>query len=382
MVKNVKLTLFIISICLILLSCDSPKVIPFTLTNTNRIILEADVNGTKGKYFWDTGSFLSQVDCRVDNLKFSSSSSFAQNHTSSNLTYYLLDGITINGVWVNAKSEVSNIPDSLRSDILTPENIDGVLGINIFDGYWCELSFSDQKIYLHSKKPNKIFNSIPAEFENNYILISGTIDGDPTRFYIDTGSPNIMMFPESIIRKKSKTDYSKIETNNSQNIFLVNTSDISIFDTHIKNVYVMTDTIFNQITLSGGTGLIGMGLLKNYNLLFDFTQLKYMKISKVYYNSIQNNINWNNYFITQVPTTGVLQVINESTGIRIVYILKNSSLYNFGVRPNYLLTKINGEPYTIGKEDHFISSIYYPKNDLFFTFEYNGKEINIPLSVN
>lgn len=382
MVKNVKLTLFIISICLILLSCDSPKVIPFTLTNTNRIILEADVNGTKGKYFWDTGSFLSQVDCRVDNLKFSSSSSFAQNHTSSNLTYYLLDGITINGVWVNAKSEVSNIPDSLRSDILTPENIDGVLGINIFDGYWCELSFSDQKIYLHSKKPNKIFNSIPAEFENNYILISGTIDGDPTRFYIDTGAPNIMMFPESIIRKKSKTDYSKIETNNSQNIFLVNTSDISIFDTHIKNVYVMTDTIFNQITLSGGTGLIGMGLLKNYNLLFDFTQLKYMKISKVYYNSIQNNINWNNYFITQVPTTGVLQVINESTGIRIVYILKNSSLYNFGVRPNYLLTKINGESYTIGKEDHFISSIYYPKNDLFFTFEYNGKEINIPLSVN
>lgn len=141
MCKNVKFILFIASICLIFLSCDSPKVIPFTLTNTNRIILEADVNGTKGKYFWDTGSFLSQVDCRVDNLKFSSSSSFAQNHTSSNLSYYLIDGITVNGVWVSAKSEVSNIPESLRNDILTPENIDGVLGINIFDGYWCEVSF-------------------------------------------------------------------------------------------------------------------------------------------------------------------------------------------------------------------------------------------------
>ena len=241
MKKLIIFSLVMLSVGIIFVSCNSPKVIPFTISTTNRIILDADVNGTKGKFFWDSGSYLSQVDCKVDNLKYSNSSAFAQNHTSSYLSYYILDGITVNGVHVKSKSDISKVPESLRREILTPENIDGVLGINIFDGYWCEVSFSKQKIYLYEKKPRTFYSSIPAEFENNYILVTGNIDGDPTRFYIDTGSHATIMFPESIIRKKNKSDYSKIESNSSQNLYLVKTNEISLFNEHIKKAYVLTN---------------------------------------------------------------------------------------------------------------------------------------------
>jgi predicted aspartyl protease len=352
-------------------------VIPFELTSNNRIVLDADVNGTKGKFFWDTGSYLSQVDCRVDNLKFSNSTSFAQEHTSSYLSYYTLDGITFSGIRINAKSDVSKIPDSLKESILIPEKLDGVLGINIFEGYWCEISFSERKIYLYSKKPRSYSSFIPAQFEKNYILVSGDIDGDTTRFYIDTGFNETIVFPESVIRKKDKSDYQKIESTTSQNLFLVKANDISIFDKHIKNVYIITNTVMNQITLSGGTGLIGVNFLKNSDLLFDFTQLNRMRIDKVYYKPIHKSIDLNKYFISVIPNTGILQVFKQDNGLRIGYILSNSHLYKKGIRPNFIITKIDGVKYTDSMQSDFLLSIYYPNKNVVYTFEYNNREMDI-----
>ncbi|MDR1218812.1 MAG: hypothetical protein LBK73_04295, partial [Treponema sp.] len=43
--------------------------IPFALEN-ERIVVEADVNGTAGRFIWDSGSNISWVNCRFDNLQY------------------------------------------------------------------------------------------------------------------------------------------------------------------------------------------------------------------------------------------------------------------------------------------------------------------------
>ena len=63
-------SIFVIFVVGLLVSCDNPKAIPFELTEGGRIVVKANVNVTSGRYFWDTGMSISQVNCRVDNLVF------------------------------------------------------------------------------------------------------------------------------------------------------------------------------------------------------------------------------------------------------------------------------------------------------------------------
>jgi hypothetical protein len=56
LVTRITLFLFIFAF----FSCDGRKEIPFELAN-NRIILNANVNGTSGRFMWDTGAQISIV---------------------------------------------------------------------------------------------------------------------------------------------------------------------------------------------------------------------------------------------------------------------------------------------------------------------------------
>jgi hypothetical protein len=61
-----------------------------------------------------------------------------------------------------------------RSDIITKtkkEGYDGILGTRIFEGYWCELSFSKKKIILQKEKPNYYINYMPVKINLMLIFI-------------------------------------------------------------------------------------------------------------------------------------------------------------------------------------------------------------------
>jgi hypothetical protein len=338
---------------LILSACTSKIEIPFTLTDQNRIVIEANVNGTVGRYFWDTGCFNSQVNCKTDNLKVAYGGSLSQLGTSDNLTYYTLNDITINGIKIKATSEVSKIPFSLQNTILTPEGLDGLLGINIFEGYYCELDFSHRKIILTKKKPLGFSKSIKTELENNYLLVKIKINGVITRFYIDTGDPYSIKLPESIVYEKGIAGVKKVAIERNNVISLVPVTQMTVFDSKFENVFVYANSQYFQTTLSGGTGIIGTNFLKNYNMVFDFRNLRLLKTTDIFY-SLNNTKQVFLDILPKIPETGIVYGYKNSEGLHLQRILKESLLYAKGIEPNTIITEIN----SIKIENYSLEDLY------------------------
>lgn len=157
--KSIAGIFLFLTVFTLLFSCDGRKEIPFELAN-NRIILNAIINGKSGKFFWDTGANMSLFDCDFSNLDFSRKGVMAFYFENPEaVDYYYLPEIIIDGARLKGAPEITRTTASLRSRTLEPEGLDGVLGINVFAGYWCELSFSRKKIILH-KKNRRVLKSL------------------------------------------------------------------------------------------------------------------------------------------------------------------------------------------------------------------------------
>lgn len=339
--KNIVQTLLLlIFVSLFISACNSKTELPFTLSEGNRIVLEADVNGKRGRYFWDTGSFVSLVNCKTDNLKVAYYGSLALSSASNNLTYYTLNKIKINNKVLYTESEVCKVTDSLQEKVLIPEGLDGLLGINIFEGYWCEVNFEKLKIILTKNKPENFKQSVSTTLENNYLTITADIDGIATRFVIDTGFNLTMGFPDSILQKKTKTDIFTVATSEIRDYSLIHINEISLFNKNISNRYVLTNTPYSQIGISGGYGVIGLNFLKNYNLLFDLTSLRLLKTTDIYYQPINTMPKFMD-LMGKIPESGIINAYRIPEGLKILYIMKEKQLYQKGVLSNSIITKVN-----------------------------------------
>lgn len=352
-----KTLLLIIALITTLVSCNSRIELPFTLTEQNRIVFDATVNGKQGKYLWDTGYFTSFVNCNTDNLEPAYNGSLPVLGDTYYLTYYTLNQITISGVELKSVSEVARVTDSLQRKILDPEGLDGLLGINVFEGYWCEVRFSDNKVILYRKKPSGYTNYIKTELDNNYLLVNINVDDIQTRFYIDTGDPLTIKLPESIAYKKNTDKFSKVLAFDASDYYLISVTNTTVFDKEFNNVFIPANSQFGQATLSGGTGLIGVNFLKNYNLLLDLTQLKFLKTSNIYYSVINKKLLCND-LLPQLPESGIVYANFVEDGILILRIIKDSRLNLMGCGPNTLITKLNKHNISVF-ELHEIQSLLF-----------------------
>ncbi|MDR3046090.1 MAG: hypothetical protein LBU51_00560 [Bacteroidales bacterium] len=348
--------------CLACKTADAIIEIPFSLED-NAIILEARVNGKEGRYIWDTGSPGSYVDINVNNLKRIRTSILTYNGKSEEIGIYRLKNITISGIRINAHSWVTNVSSTLNSI----DGYDGLLGYTIFNGYWCELSFSKGKILLHKERPKYFTKFVSAELINRfyYYCIPATIDGKPTHFIIDTGEPRAMLFPKSLVVEKNSNVYSKVFSNGLvEEYYLVKTDSLRILDETYFDKYIMTNSFVSENTNDSqldNVGVLGINFLKNYDLLLDFTDLYNSKAGEVFYEPhipVQDREYGFYSYITHVPQFGILNFHFNDRGIVIDSILENSIAYEkFGIRPNMNITKINGRDiHDISKEE-----LYDPK---------------------
>ncbi|MDR2477979.1 MAG: hypothetical protein LBD48_01555 [Treponema sp.] len=124
---------------------------------------------------------------------------------------YKLNEITLAGVKLKTHSWVIN-----RSDFITgigEEGFDGILGARVFEGYWCELSFSKSKIILRKEKPNHFTHFSPVKILNKYnadFFIPVVIDGNIFYFDIDTGQPSGILAPKGLIKEKNPGQYRQV----------------------------------------------------------------------------------------------------------------------------------------------------------------------------
>jgi hypothetical protein len=86
----------------------------------------------------------------VDNLRFIKDTTYTSLDYTEKTKIYNLNEITINNVKLKINSMIMSETSHLKK-LSNLEKIDGILGSTIFAGYWCELSFSQQKIILHDE---------------------------------------------------------------------------------------------------------------------------------------------------------------------------------------------------------------------------------------
>jgi hypothetical protein len=350
-----KIILFSFFIFVFFFSCDGRKEIPFELTEGNRIVLNAVINGTRGRFMWDTGAFISVVNCNLDNLNFSRKWTLSWHsldvEAESKDIYYLSE-IKIEGELLKTKSEVTQ-SRVLKDLLLEPEGLDGILGINIFAGYWCEVSFSKRRIILYKEKPSQFGTYVPANLEGDYFRILIDVDGEASPFYVDTGAPE-MYFPPSVISGKTKDEYRKVLSPKrgknelkTRNYYLVNTDKISVFDYIIENKTIITNShaIFGvEPSINNARGLLGVEFLKNYDLLFDFTNLPF-STSGLYYKRIDTEINETRLFPwNKTLESGIYLFYRTQEGITPGVIAGSVLNTEYGITERTVITKINGKP--------------------------------------
>ena len=367
--KNIPIILFCFVSSFIFISCETPLVIPFELSE-NRVLFDAKVNGVSSKYMWDTGAFLTQVDCSFDNLQYLATTSYSLLGSSEDLSYYKLDEITFNNsTVVKANSKISKLSKTNKK-MLDNKKIIGVLGNNIFNGYWDHISFSDSKIYLYKSKPFLLYNHSPVSFENDNIVINANINQKKMPVIFDTGAFGDFLFSDSL-KTYLGTEYKEISSNSNKKIFLVKISNINFLNINKNNLWALTDGVHYQTTLSGMRGNIGVNFIKTYDWLIDYSNLEKMKSSKIYFRKNKLNMDASNTLIETIPKTGIVKVGVTENGIYILYIETNCELAKKGLAPGSLIIRINDKDYRSYTKEDLIELIYNPKDKVTYTISNN-----------
>jgi hypothetical protein len=275
---------FIIPIFILSVFCSCKIVIPFTL-DRNRIVIYANVNGVDGRYFWDTGWRETITTIPLDNLP----------HVEYDARRYIKNGIVINGHRLKTTSMITNFsewPDKRTENIIKEEGFDGILGYYIFNGYWCELSFTESKIILHKNRPDKYALSAGGHIsKRGDPCITVNINEDiPTVFVVDTGSPFAFCILNRIIQYIKPAEYKEIFS-------YIRRSSTS-YEIPIQSMSVLNDTFVDKIIRTGEfpgeyeDGLIGVEYLQHYDLLFDIRNN---------YSTADNYRQWELYYIPRFP---------------------------------------------------------------------------------
>jgi len=310
--------------------------IPFTIEK-RRIIVFASINGIKGKYLWDTGAEISLLNNNNCKNKFVENNYliYSKSNISKMMKFYELNKICIENNIIKSKSLIGKTPNILKNK-LKPINADGILGLHIFSGYWCELSFSKQKIILHKNKPEEYIKRKKLKCTDRGLFIYSKINNKKYELKIDTGCPysikiNDPYFPRRKAIKifKSSPDY--------KGFYHKIPANFNLFNNTINNRYI------TYTQNKKDYGLIGFEYLLNYDILFDLNDPlnngKYIYFKKTSdLNYLRNFIfprNLNNNFIVDYWTckNGIKFELN-----------KRNSLFKHGINQDTLIIEINGIP--------------------------------------
>ena len=388
--KFIKLFVFFATIAILFCHCESNSrqnpvdylEIPFVLEN-HRIVIEATINGKEGRFIFDTGATESYLDINVRNLRRAGKVKTKYNGLQEAVNYYHLNQINFGGTTLYTKSIVIN-----RSDFLTRrqrEGYDGLLGSRTFEGYWVELSFSKEKIILHKEKPEYFTKSSPVKILFGktimHFYIPVKVDGETFLFVLDTGEPFGIYFPAGATRSKNTGLLRTVISNepDTPSYYLMKTDTVIILDEEYSDKFVMTNSWISvrEDEIYKNLGVLGIDFLRYYNFLFDYRNLLKGKTTSVYYEPntpvLERNYGHNN-FISEIPELGILDGYFTDDGFIINRIIEDSIAYkDFGLRPEMLITKINGNPMSEFSVDELMEPLFYQKVTS-YSYELDGAE--------
>ena len=370
-VKKSKLFVFcIVFLSLGVLSSCVPRneeltIIPFTLEN-NRMVIYATVNGVEGRFMWDTGAFDSHTfsAASLENL-----TPMPNRNPPSIRSYYIENGIVINGQIIRSKSIINYIPSHVLrkwdniAQYLTDNGFDGILGLAMFNGYWAEVSFSTSNIILHRRRPQGFtdFASARTTFRGLYydqgrVFVTGIIDSVPVDFLLDTGVRDKVRFPYSILGYLGRNDYRKVLTL-QETFFEFSTRSLSLMGNVFYDQTLGAD-YWTESVVDKGEAILGLDFLQRYDFLFNLrtlnprrerTRLYYRQLSfipNMEMTGTEGLLFWADFspLYEIIDPSGIIAVQEEGFFEVLFAISPGFAHDELGLMPGMLITAINGQP--------------------------------------
>ncbi|MDR1221247.1 MAG: hypothetical protein LBK73_16835 [Treponema sp.] len=359
---RVKLSLFILVLPLFSCAEEKPPApdmveIPFVIQG-GKMLVYATVYGRSGLYIFDTGASASYLDIDPKGLFPSRLGGFLDNGKRKLVWKRALNKISFGGVELRTRSEVIT-PSSMVVNIKKRTGYDGLLGIGVFEGYWCEISFSKSKIILRREKPDHFTNFSPVRKINrvNYgFLIPAAVDGADIHLAVDTGLSRGILFPEGAFRKKHPGDRCEVvSAGEVEQYHWVKAREIHILDETYTDRYIPTNSYVAAREPydkdADDIGLMGIDFLQYYDFLLDCRELRKGKTVGLYYepNTPPEDRAYGAFNLARdasefgVLGTTEIYAGKNYYGVRIWDMLKDSVAYrDFGLRPGSVLLNVNG----------------------------------------
>lgn len=372
------------SVALILLSfglsgCGGPHPVfevPFTLAD-NHIIVEADVNGRSGKYMFDTGAGpflitgnntdnLEDAGVKVDSLFLNGEFSIPE--------VKKLDSIRICGTTVKNDFMIVHNTNLMYTDI------DGILGLPVFSGYYLEISYFGKKLKAYKERPKKYSKKIPLEYADGiYPEIQCYIDGHSVPFLVDTGSSGNILFPLPGATDIPAEKYTQIHNSNNTPYYRVKLDSCDLRFQKYENItgFSNINGIINYAPIFERAGNIGADFLKHYNIIFD---CKGYRNTLLYYRHntvlepffIRNGIS--QWLLCGRPNMsfnkyGIDGWNRESDSLLVTSVLADEPAERSGIKCGTRITKINGQPVSRFSKHKLETVLLFSVNPLEITIQ-------------
>jgi hypothetical protein len=192
-----------------------------------------------------------------------------------------------------------------------------------------------------------------------------------------------MYFPPSVIVGNTKNEYRKILFPiTTRDMYLVKTNKISIFDDVFENKAIVTNSIWSYG--SNSRGLLGIEFLKDYDLLFDFTNPPSSAVG-LYYTRINAERDEKKLFplgearVERILESGIYSFYRIPEGITLGIIEGSVLNAEYGITERTIITKIDGNPvWEMSDTDMMNMDIFRARN---FTVLEDGRERTVEFKI-
>lgn len=320
--------------------------IPFDFIN-NQIIVDVEIEEKNGKYMFDTGCFTTHTNESLARCKFNKKMKYHILRETTNLDFYITNLIKVHGHEFKGNFNITNYSPALA--LYTKQrNLNGILGIDVFTGYWCKISIPDRKIYL-SKKPFKFMGKrFSAEFNDGHLESWIDINGKSRQACIDTGYSETLGLVKRELLTMPKEN-AKLLKGFEHEMYLVKIDELVIGNYKRKNTYSFTNSPSPVKTV------IGTNFIRGFDLTFDLTNFQKFGPTTVFWH--KRFLQYPHYFIPRnIPEVGMFSYNIEDGTILIV--TEDSFADLNGIKPGDKIIKIN--------KNDFISMQYKKKNEYLF----------------
>jgi hypothetical protein len=230
----------------------------------------------------------------------------------------------------------------MRSAIGFP-HLDGLIGYEVFSQFLTEINFDRMQISLQSFSKRKALVasdfSVALSFQGPMPVVDAVLDGIPGKFWLDTGDRasatlSLPFIQNNSLREKYSPKFSTMTgygLGGPMKTSMAFASALDLGGMLFQNTLIrLPDMKSRGLNDPASAGTIGMGILRQFNLLFDYSRRE-MIISK---NSV--------FAQDRSFDRSGMWIAPSSEGFLIMDVFENSPAWNAGLRAGQQILSVNG----------------------------------------